>query len=150
MDLRFNAEELTFREEVREFFRTTLPASIRQKCVLGQRLTREELKRWQRILYDKGWATPAWAPEWGGTGWNPVKQYIFKEELHLAPAPEPLSFNVNMIGPTLIAFGTSEQKRLFLPKIASLDYWFCQGFSEPGAGSDLASLRTQARRDGDD
>jgi alkylation response protein AidB-like acyl-CoA dehydrogenase len=150
MDLRFTAEELAFREEVREFFRTALPASIRQKCVLGQRLTRAELKRWQRTLYDKGWATPAWAPAWGGTGWNPVKQYIFKEEMHLAPAPEPLSFNVNMIGPTLIAFGTTEQKQLFLPKIASLDYWFCQGFSEPGAGSDLASLRTQARRDGDD
>jgi len=149
MDLRFTAEELSFREEVREFFRTALPAPIRAKCMLGQRLTREELKRWQRILYDKGWATPAWAPEWGGTGWSPVKQYIFKEELHLAPAPEPLSFNVNMIGPTLIAFGTTEQKQRFLPNIASLDYWFCQGFSEPGAGSDLASLRTQARREGD-
>jgi alkylation response protein AidB-like acyl-CoA dehydrogenase len=150
MDLRFTAEELGFRDEVREFFRTALPASIRQKSVLGQRLSREELRRWQRILYEKGWATPAWAPEWGGTGWSPVKQYIFKEELHLAPAPEPLSFNVNMIGPTLIAFGTTEQKQRFLPKIASLDYWFCQGFSEPGAGSDLASLRTQARRERDE
>jgi alkylation response protein AidB-like acyl-CoA dehydrogenase len=149
MDLRFTPEELAFREEVREFFRTALPAPIREKSVLGQRLTREELKLWQRILYDKGWATPAWDPAWGGTGWSAVKQYIFKEELHMAPAPEPLSFNVNMIGPTLIAFGTPEQKRHFLPKIASLDYWFCQGFSEPGAGSDLASLRTQARREGD-
>ncbi len=149
MDLRFTTEELAFRDEVREFFRAALPAPIRAKCVLGQRLTREELKLWQRILYDKGWATPAWAPEWGGTGWNAVKQYIFKEELHLAPAPEPLSFNVNMIGPTLIAFGTPEQKRHFLPRIASLEYWFCQGFSEPGAGSDLAALRTRARRDGD-
>jgi len=150
MDLRFTAEELSFREQVREFFRTALPAPIRAKCVLGQRLTREELKRWQRILYEQGWATPAWATEWGGTGWSAVKQYIFKEELQLAPAPEPLSFNVNMIGPTLIAFGTPEQKRRFLPNIASLDYWFCQGFSEPGAGSDLASLRTQARREGDE
>ena len=150
MDLRLTPEEISFREEVREFFRTALPASIRQKSVLGQRLTHDELRRWQRILYDKGWATPAWAPEWGGTGWSPVKQYIFKEELHLAPAPEPLSFNVNMIGPTLIAFGTPEQKQRFLPKIANLDYWFCQGFSEPGAGSDLASLRTQARRERDE
>ena len=149
MDLLFTPDELAFRAEVREFFRTALPASIRDKCVLGQRLTREELKRWQRILYDKGWATPAWAREWGGTGWSAIKQYIFKEELHMAPAPEPLSFNVNMIGPTLIAFGTEEQKRHFLPKIASLDYWFCQGFSEPGAGSDLAALRTQAVREGD-
>jgi alkylation response protein AidB-like acyl-CoA dehydrogenase len=149
MDLRFTTEELAFREEVREFFRTALPAPIRSKCVLGQRLTREELKLWQGILYKKGWATPAWDSAWGGTGWSPVKQYIFKEELHMAPAPEPLSFNVNMIGPTLIAFGTAEQKLHFLPKIASLEYWFCQGFSEPGAGSDLASLRTQAQRDGD-
>jgi len=150
MELRFTDEELAFRREVREFFRSALPADIRSKCVLGQRLSKQELKRWTRILYDKGWATPAWAPEWGGTGWSAVKQYIFKEELHLAPAPEPLSFNVNMIGPTLIAFGTEAQKRYFLPKIASLDYWFCQGFSEPGAGSDLASLRTAAQRDGAD
>jgi len=149
MDLRFTPEELAFREEVREFFRTALPEPIRTKSILGQRLTREELKLWQGILYRKGWAAPAWDPQWGGTGWSAVRQYIFKEELHMAPAPEPLSFNINMIGPTLIAFGTQEQKQRFLPKIASLEYWFCQGFSEPGAGSDLASLRTQAQRDGD-
>jgi alkylation response protein AidB-like acyl-CoA dehydrogenase len=149
MDLRFTAEEAAFRLEVREFFRQALPADIRSKSLFGQRLSREELRRWQRILYDKGWATPSWSPEWGGTGWDAVRQYIFKEELHLAPAPEPLSFNVNMIGPTLIAFGTEEQKRHFLPRIARLDYWFCQGFSEPGAGSDLAALRTQARCEAD-
>ena len=149
MDLRFTPDELEFRNEVRDFFRTALPEDIRRKAVLGQRFSREELVRWQRILNKKGWATPAWAPEWGGTGWSPVKQYIFKEELHMAPAPEPLSFNVNMIGPTLIAFGTEEQKHHFLPRIANIDYWFCQGFSEPGAGSDLAALRTAAVRDGD-
>lgn len=149
MDLRFTADELEFRNEVREFFRTALPEDIRRKAILGQRFSREELVRWQRILNKKGWATPAWAAEWGGTGWSPVKQYIFKEELHMAPAPEPLSFNVNMIGPTLIAFGTEEQKRHFLPRIANIDYWFCQGFSEPGAGSDLAALRTAAVRDGE-
>jgi alkylation response protein AidB-like acyl-CoA dehydrogenase len=150
MDLSFTPEELAFREEVREFFRHALPPDIRSKVVLGQRLSKEELKRWTKILYAKGWATPAWSRDWGGTGWSPVKQYIFKEELHMAPAPEPLSFNVNMIGPVLIAFGNDRQKAQFLPKIANLDYWFCQGFSEPGAGSDLASLRTQAVRDGDD
>jgi alkylation response protein AidB-like acyl-CoA dehydrogenase len=149
MDLRFTEAEQAFRLEVREFFRTALPADIRSKAELGQRFSKEELKRWQRILYDKGWATPAWAREWGGCGWTAVQQYIFKEEMHMAPAPEPLSFNVNMIGPTLIAFGSVEQKRHFLPKIASLEYWFCQGFSEPGSGSDLASLRTSAVRDGD-
>jgi alkylation response protein AidB-like acyl-CoA dehydrogenase len=150
MDLRFTGEEIAFREEVREFFRSALPADLRRKCTLGQRLSREDVVRWQRILHAKGWATPAWPVEWGGTGWDAVQQYIFKEELYLAPAPEPLPFNVNMIGPTLIAFGTEEQKRHFLPRIARLDEWFCQGFSEPGAGSDLASLRTQARREGDD
>ena len=150
MDLSYTPEELAFREEVREFFHHALPPDIRGKVVLGQRLSKEELKRWTQILYAKGWATPAWAREWGGTGWSPVKQYIFKEELHMAPAPEPLSFNVNMIGPVLIAFGSGQQKAHFLPRIANLDYWFCQGFSEPGAGSDLASLRTLAVRDGDD
>jgi len=150
MDLRFTDDELAFREQVRSFFRTALPADIRRKCELGQRLSKDEMVRWVHILDDKGWATPAWAPEWGGTGWSAVKQYIFKEELHMAPAPEPISFNVNMIGPTLIAFGSEEQKRWFLPKIARLDLWFCQGFSEPGAGSDLAALRTQAVREGDE
>jgi alkylation response protein AidB-like acyl-CoA dehydrogenase len=149
MDLRFTNEEIAFRDEVRAFFREALPADIRRKCELGQRISKPEMQRWVKILHAKGWATPAWAPEWGGTGWDPVRQYIFKEELHMAPAPEPISFNVNMIGPTLIAFGTEEQKRRFLPKIASLEYWFCQGFSEPGAGSDLASLRTSAVREGD-
>ena len=150
MDLNYTAQELAFRAEVREFFKQALPADIRAKVVLGQRLSKEELKRWTQILHAKGWATPAWSRDWGGTGWSAVQQYIFKEELHMAPAPEPLSFNVNMIGPVLIAFGTEEQKKHFLPKIASLEYWFCQGFSEPGAGSDLASLRSQAVRDGDD
>jgi alkylation response protein AidB-like acyl-CoA dehydrogenase len=150
VDLRLTDDELQFREQVRAYFRKALPADIRAKCVLGQRLSKEELQRWQKILHDKGWATPAWSPQWGGTGWSAIEQYIFKEELHKAPAPEPLSFNVNMIGPTLIAFGTDEQKRHFLPRISSLEYWFCQGFSEPGAGSDLAALRTTAVRDGDD
>src|SRR5436305_2108670 len=115
MDLSFTSEEIAFREEVREFFRGALPADIRRKVVLGQRLSKPELKRWTQILFEKGWATPAWSPEWGGTGWSAVKQYIFKEELHMAPAPEPLSFNVNMIGPVLIAFGSEQQKSHFLP-----------------------------------
>ena len=149
MDLRLTDDEHAFATTCANGSAPRCRADIRAKCVLGQRLSREELKRWQKILHDKGWSTPAWSPAWGGTGWNAVQQYIFKEEMHKAPAPEPLSFNVNMIGPTLIAFGTEEQKRHFLPKISSLEYWFCQGFSEPGAGSDLASLRTSAVRDGD-
>lgn len=149
MDLRYTPEEIAFRDEVRAFFREALPKELRRKMTLGQRISASELRSWQATLAKKGWATPAWDPAWGGTGWTPVQQYIFKEELFMAPAPEPLSFNVNMIGPVLIAFGSDEQKRHFLPRIASLEYWFCQGFSEPGAGSDLASLRTRAVRDGD-
>ena len=150
MDLRFTPEDIQFRDEVRSFFRTALPAPIRRKMELGQRLSKEDTVVWQRILNAKGWAVPSWPVEWGGTDWGPVKTYIFKEEMQQAPAPDPLSFNVSMVGPVLIAFGTDEQKRHFLPKVANLDYWFCQGFSEPGAGSDLASLRTSARREGNE
>lgn len=149
MDLRYTEEEQRFRLEVRNFFRSALPEDIRRKVVRGQRLSREDQMRWTGLLHAKGWATPDWPVEWGGTGWNSAKRYIFKEELLMAPAPEALVFNVNMIGPLLIAFGSDEQKRHFLPRIASLQYWFCQGFSEPDAGSDLASLRTRAVRDGD-
>ena len=149
MDLRFTADEIAFRDEVRAFFRDAQPAAIRRKMELGQRLSKDDIVAWQRILNAKGWAVPHWPVEWGGTGWGPVKTYIFKEEMQLAPAPDPLSFNVNMVGPVLIAYGTEAQKRHFLPRVANLDIWFCQGFSEPGAGSDLASLRTAARREGD-
>ncbi len=149
MDLRFTADEIKFRDEVRTFFRTAQPAHIRRKMELGQRLAKEDIVDWQRILNAKGWAVPGWPVEWGGTGWGPVKTYIFREEMQLAPAPDPLGFNVSMVGPVLIAFGSEAQKKHFLPKVANLDYWFCQGFSEPGAGSDLASLRTSAKREGD-
>ena len=149
MDLRFTPDELAFRDEVRAFFREALPTNIRRRMELGQRQSKEDIVTWQRILNAKGWAVPHWPIEWGGTDWGPVKTYIFKEEMQLAPAPDPLSFNVNMVGPVLVAFGAEEQKRRFLPKIANLDIWFCQGFSEPGAGSDLASLKTAARLDGD-
>jgi len=149
MDLRFTPEELAFRDEVRAFFRTALPADIRRKMELGQRQSKDDIVAWQRILNKKGWAVPHWPVEWGGTNWSPVQSYIFKEEMQLAPAPDPLSFNVNMVGPVLVAFGSEAQKKHFLPRVANLDYWFCQGFSEPGAGSDLASLKTSARLDGD-
>jgi pimeloyl-CoA dehydrogenase large subunit len=149
MELRFTPDEIAFRDEVRDFFRTAQPPAIRRKMVLGQRLSKDDIVTWQRILNARGWAVPHWPVQWGGTDWGPVKTYIFKEEMQLAPAPDPLSFNVSMVGPVLIAFGTEAQKQHFLPRVANLDYWFCQGFSEPGAGSDLASLRTSATRDGD-
>jgi pimeloyl-CoA dehydrogenase large subunit len=147
MDLRFTPEELAFRDEVREFFRTELPEPMRQKLVEGRHLSKDDIVQWQRILNKKGWAVTNWPKKWGGTGWTPVQQYLFLDELQQAPAPAPLAFGVTMVGPVIIAFGSDEQKQRFLPRIANLDDWWCQGFSEPGAGSDLASLRTAARRE---
>jgi pimeloyl-CoA dehydrogenase large subunit len=149
MDLRFTPEELAFRDEVRTFFRANLPETIRTKLVEGKHLAKDDIVTWQRTLNKKGWAVANWPAEWGGTGWGPVQQYIFHEELQLTPAPQPLGFGVTMVGPVIIAFGSEEQKKRHLPAIANLDIWWCQGFSEPGAGSDLASLRTAAKREGD-
>lgn len=148
MKLSYSADEVSFRSEVRTFLREALPPDIRKKMVAGQVLTKEERVRWQRILNQKGWGVPLWPREWGGTGWPPVMQYIFKEESYAAFAPEPHVQNVALVGPVLMQFGTQEQKEFFLPKIANMDLWFCQGFSEPNAGSDLASLRTKAVREG--
>jgi pimeloyl-CoA dehydrogenase large subunit len=146
MDLRFTPEELAFRDEVRTFMRTALPADIRSKLVEGRRLKKDDIVNWQRILNAKGWAVPHWPAEWGGRNWTPTQSYIFLEELQQAPAPPPLGFGVTMVGPVIIAFGSEAQKKRFLPRIANLDDWWCQGFSEPGSGSDLASLKTSAKR----
>jgi pimeloyl-CoA dehydrogenase large subunit len=146
MDLRFTQDEIAFRDDVRAFMKQKLPAAIRAKMIEGRRLSRDDLVEWQRALNAKGWGVPHWPQEWGGTGWGPVKTYIFRDEMQQAPAPEPLPFGVNMLGPVLIAFGDDAQKKKFLPRIANLDDWWCQGFSEPGAGSDLASLKTSAKR----
>jgi pimeloyl-CoA dehydrogenase large subunit len=149
MDLRFTPEELAFRDEVRAFFRANLPESIRTKLAESKHLAKDDIITWQRILNKQGWAVANWPVEWGGTGWSPVQQYMFQEELQLTPAPQPLGFGVTMVGPVIIAFGSEAQKKRHLPAIANLDVWWCQGFSEPDAGSDLASLRTAAKRDGD-
>lgn len=149
MDLRFTPEEQAFREEVRAFIRENLPADTRDRMKLGHRPRKEDTVRWQRILNQKGWAGYSWPKEYGGPGWSAIQRMIFLEENLMAPAPELLSFNITMLGPVLIQFGTPEQKDYFLPKLRNLDLWFCQGFSEPGAGSDLASLKTAAKLDGD-
>ena len=149
MDLRFTPEETAFRAEVRTFFRENLPESIRSKMEEGRSPSRADIVTWQRILNKKGWAVAPWPKEYGGTGWTPMQQYIFLEEMQQAPAPQPLQFGVNMVGPVIYTFGNEKQKAHFLPRIANLDDWWCQGFSEPGAGSDLASLKTTAKRDGD-
>jgi pimeloyl-CoA dehydrogenase large subunit len=146
MDLRFTQDEVAFRDDVRAFMKQKLPAAIRSKVIEGRRLSRDDLVEWQRILNAQGWAVPHWPQEWGGTGWTTVKTYLFRDEMQQAPAPEPLPFGPNMVGPVIIAFGNDQQKQRFLPRIANLDDWWCQGFSEPGAGSDLASLKTSAKR----
>jgi len=149
MDLSFSKDELAFRDEVRAFFKESVPPAIRQKLLEGRHTSKEDLVNWQRILNKKGWAVPHWPKQYGGTGWTPVQQYIFLEELQAAPAPPPLPFGVNMVGPVIYTFGNEEQKKYYLPRIANLDDWWCQGFSEPGSGSDLASLKTTAKRKGD-
>jgi pimeloyl-CoA dehydrogenase large subunit len=149
MDLRFTPEETAFREEVRSFLRANLPESIRLKMEEGRSPSKDDIVTWQRILNKQGWAVAPWPVEYGGTGWTPMQQYIFLEEMQQMPAPQPLQFGVNMVGPVIYTFGSDEQKKHYLPRIANLDGWWCQGFSEPGAGSDLASLKTSAKRDGD-
>ncbi|MET0169999.1 MAG: pimeloyl-CoA dehydrogenase large subunit [Aliihoeflea sp.] len=149
MDLRYTDEELAFRDEVRAFLKDNLPEEIRQKMIDGESMDKDDLVTWSRILNEKGWAVPHWPKEYGGTGWDPMRQYIYLEETQKWPAPQPLAFGVNMVGPVIYTFGNEAQKERYLPAIANLDDWWCQGFSEPGAGSDLASLKTRAVRQGD-
>jgi pimeloyl-CoA dehydrogenase large subunit len=150
LDLRFTDEENAFRQEVRDFIAKNLPQDIRDWLMLGHHATPDMLRRWTKILYDQGgWSTPGWPKSAGGPGWDAVRRYIFSEELQQAPAPSPLPFNAAMVGPVIYTFGNEAQKQRFLPRIQTLEDWWCQGFSEPGAGSDLASLKTSAKRDGD-
>ncbi len=149
MDLRFTPEQIDFRNEVREFFRTSLPEDIKRNQMKGHRMSKDDIVTWQRTLNKKGWAAPLWPREYGGPGWDVFQYYIFKEESYRAWAPDALSFNIGSVGPVLIRFGNDEQRKFFLPKLLNLDVWFCQGFSEPGSGSDLASLKTRGVLEGD-
>jgi pimeloyl-CoA dehydrogenase large subunit len=148
MDLRYTEDEIAFREQIRAFVRDNLPPAIRERNLKGHP-TREDFVAWTGVLASKGWSVPHWPVEWGGTGWSPIKLSIFGDELQRANAPEPLPFGANMVGPVIYTFGSEAQKRRFLPGIVDLSEWWCQGFSEPGAGSDLAGLRTSARREDD-
>jgi len=149
MDLGFSAEEIAFRAEVREFVAKNLPASIREKLAGGHHPSKDDIVTWTRILAKKGWGAPHWPVEWGGTGWDAIKLSIFTDEIQRGHAPESLAFGTSMVGPVIATFGSQAQKERFLPRILDLRDWWCQGFSEPGAGSDLAGLRTKAERDGD-
>ena len=150
MQLELSAEDAAFREEMRTFFTTQVPQEIRDAVAERRELTKEQIVESQRILNAAGLAVPHWPVEWGGRDWSPLRRHIWHEEMQRACVPTPLAFNASMVGPVIAAFGSQEQKERFLPKTANLDIWWCQGFSEPDAGSDLASLRTTAVRDGDE
>ena len=149
MDLRFTPEEQAFRSEVRKFMQTEIPLAIRRKVMEGRELTKDDIVTSHKTLHKRGWATPGWPKEWGGTGWTPIQFYLFGEEMQTNGVPPPVGFNITMHGPVLIQFGTEQQKQYHLPRMAACDDWWCQGFSEPGSGSDLASLNTSAVRQGD-
>lgn len=149
MDLSFSPEDTAFREEVRTFIAEHYPERLRGKQDEGEELGRDDMLSWHKVLAQKGWVAPAWPKEYGGPGWTATQRFIFSEELARADTVTILPFGINMVGPVIYTFGTAEQKARFLPRILSGEDWWCQGYSEPGAGSDLASLRTKAERDGD-
>ena len=150
MDLEFSPEDLAFREEARAFIAENYPAKLRGKQDEGEELEKEDYLSWHRVLAKKGWVAPAWPKEYGGPGWTSTQRFIWSEELARADTIPILPFGINMVGPVIYTFGTPEQKARFLPRILSGEDWWCQGYSEPGAGSDLASLRTKAVRDGEE
>jgi alkylation response protein AidB-like acyl-CoA dehydrogenase len=151
LNLDFSAEEVAFRDEVRTFIRDAYPADVRARQAAREPVTKDDYLAWHRVLADKGWIAPSWPKQYGGTGWTPTQKYIWSEELARADAMPIMPFGPVMLASVLLAFGTEEQKQRFLPGIYSGDVWWCQGYSEPGAGSDLASLTTRAERiTGDD
>lgn len=149
MRLEFTPKEEAFRQEVRQFVKDELDSAIKAKVERGLRLEKADYVAWYTKLFDKGWITPGWPEEEGGPGWTPIQKYLFDEETLLGGAPRIIASGINMLGPVLIAFGTPKQKDQYLPAIRRSESWWAQGFSEPGAGSDLASMRTTAVRDGD-
>jgi alkylation response protein AidB-like acyl-CoA dehydrogenase len=150
MDLNFTAGETAFREQVRNFMQEKLPGDIRRKVLGGLIVERDDYVRWQRILHEHGWGAPAWPQQFGGTGWNATEQYIFEDESAAAGAPRAVPFGLKMVAPVIMAFGSPAQQQRFLPKILAAEEWWCQGYSEPGAGSDLASLKMRAAREGNE
>ena len=150
MQLEVSPAEIAFQKEVRTFIAENYPENLRSVQDEGHDLSKEDFLSWHRILAKKGWIAPAWPVEYGGTGWTATERFIWSEELAAADCVGTMPFGLSMVGPVIYTFGTPEQKAKFLPGILSGDDWWCQGYSEPGAGSDLASLRTKAVRDGDD
>lgn len=150
MNLEFTAAEQAFRTEVRDFIAASLPAALAEKSRRNTHLDKADYVAWHRILHARGWGAPNWPAEYGGPGWSAVQRYIFDEECAAADTPPLVPFGIAMVGPVIYTFGTAAQKAHYLPRIVGMEDWWCQGYSEPGSGSDLASLRTKAERDGDD
>jgi alkylation response protein AidB-like acyl-CoA dehydrogenase len=149
MDLNYTDDQRAFRDEIRAFLKDKLPARLSAKVAAGKRLTKADYEEWHAILNARGWLGVTWPEEYGGTGWDAVSRNIFEEEITAANAPRIIPFGLNMLGPVLMAFGSEAQKAHYLPRILSGEDWWCQGYSEPGAGSDLANVQTSAVRDGD-
>lgn len=149
MDLNYTPEQQAFRAEVKQFLSEKLPPVLREKVRLGLRLNKQDSETWHSILNEQGWLAANWPAEYGGAAWSAVQRQIFEEEACLAHAPRLVPFGLTMLAPVLFAFGSDEQRQRFLPRIMSGEDWWCQGYSEPGAGSDLAALRTRAVREGD-
>lgn len=149
MDMSFSAEENAFREEVRAWIRSAMPANIRAKAEVDGSFEFDEIMEWHKILHKKGWIAPHWPKEYGGTGWDVARRFIFTEEIELSGAPQLSPFGLSMVGPLIMQFGNEQQKQRFLPKIASGEEVWCQGYSEPNSGSDLASLQLRAEDKGD-
>ncbi|MBC3870311.1 acyl-CoA dehydrogenase family protein [Undibacterium oligocarboniphilum] len=149
MDLNYSAEDLAFRDQVRSYLEANLPSDLQHKVLNHKRMSKEDYVRWHKILAKQGWVGTGWPPQYGGTGWTPAQRHIFEEECARIGTPAILPFGVNMVAPVIMAFGNQAQKDYYLPRILNCDDWWCQGYSEPGSGSDLASLKTRAERDGD-
>ena len=150
MNISFSPEQVAFRLEARAWLAASLPAELARKVRQGEHVTKAEHVEWQKIQAAKGWLVPTWSEEWGGPGWGPIERFIFDEEAHRAGMPRANLPGIDLLGPVLITYGTEEQKRELLPRIIASEDWWCQGFSEPGAGSDLAALSMRAVRDGGD
>ncbi|MFQ3234946.1 MAG: alkylation response protein AidB-like acyl-CoA dehydrogenase [Paraglaciecola sp.] len=148
MNLNFTAEEKKFQQEVQQFLQQKLPKNIAKKTKKALHLSKEEYIEWQQILHQQGWAATNWPLEHGGTGWTPTQKYIFANECAKAGAPDVIPFGLKMVAPIIYTFGNEEQKERFLPDILASKVWWCQGYSETGAGSDLAAVRTTAVKDG--
>jgi alkylation response protein AidB-like acyl-CoA dehydrogenase len=150
MNIDLTPEELAFQQEVRQFLQEKLPSDIQEKAQKGIRLVKDDFVRWQKILFDQGWSAINWPVEHGGTGWSSTQKYIWSSECAEVYAPDVIPFGLKMVAPVIYTFGNDEQKQRFLPDILASNVWWCQGYSEPNAGSDLASLKTTAVRDGDE